>query len=263
MHVTVRRAGAVALLAAGGALLSSACVRNESSLFIRSCLAVPRDTCTVQASTNSAFISDGVIDAAYVERAEYVCSALIENQLVARGDPTKLRTETSRINLYQAEVQVLDDDPTSPSAFAQYTVPVSGFADPGNGTEPGLGITDIVMIDAKTLADLGQRANDTGKQQLVVASVVLHGRTLGGLEVESNEFRFPITVTKYSKCIEPIGDTCLFSTQLPTPDCLQGQDARVDCRLLKCYELACDVGETTGHCPANDDDLKMHPCPCQ
>lgn len=239
-------------------MLPSACVRNESSLFIRECLAVPRDTCTVQASTNAAFITDGFIDAAY--RPQYVCTALIENQLVARGDPTKLRTETSRIQVYQAEVQVLNDDPESPSAFAQYTVPVSGFVDPGNGTEPGLGITNIVMIDAVTLQALGNTAETNRKQQLVVASVVLHGRTLGGLEVESNEFRFPIRVTRFGGCVVPAGETCQGSTQKPTPDCLAGQDSGVDCRALDCTQLSCEGG--VAHCPLRSSDTVNFPCPC-
>lgn len=263
MHVLVKRAGAAALLAAGGALLSSACVRNESSLFVRACLLVPRDSCMVQASTNSAVVTDGTIDAQYTP--QYVCTALIENQMVARGDNTKLRTETSRIQVYQAEVQVLDDNPTAPSAFAQFTVPISGFADPGNGTEPGLGVTNIVLIDNATLQMLGTKAATTGKQQQVVASVVLHGRTLGGLELESNEFKFPIRVTRFGLCRTPTGEQCVGGTQKPTPDCLQGQDGFIDCRSLDyATQLACDDGELSkARCPASQQDIVDHPCPLQ
>lgn len=250
MNVTLRRASAVALLAMGGTTLASACVRNESSIFIRGCLSVPRDSCTVQASVNATFLLDGMIDSVY--KAEYECLAMFENQIVPRGDVNKLRTETSRIEVYQAEVQVLNDDPTSPSAFAQFTVPVSGFADPGSGAEPGLGITNIVMIDSNTAKQLGKTALASNKQQLVVASVVLHGRTLGGLEVESNEFKFPIRVTAGGLCAEFDGEPCVGSTQKPTADCLRGQDALVDCRALDpCQQLTCDdEGDiTTAHCP--------------
>src|SRR4051812_5372872 len=100
VHPRLARAGAVAFLAGGGALLSSACVQDESSIFIRGCLAVPKDTCTVQASTTSDFELQGSIDGLY--RPEYTCVVLVENQLVARGDVTKLRTETSRVELYRA-----------------------------------------------------------------------------------------------------------------------------------------------------------------
>lgn len=261
MHVHIKRAGAAALLAASGALLSSACVRNESSLFVRACLAVPRDTCAVQASTNSPVITDGTVDSQYI--SQYVCTALIENQLVARGDSTKLRTETSRIEVYQAEVQVLDNNPTAPSAYAQFTVPISGFADPGNGTEPGIGITNIVLIDNATLRTLGAKAASMGAQQQTVASVVLHGRTLGGLEVESNEFRFPIRVTRFGLCRAPTGEPCVGSMQKPTPDCLQGQDGFVDCRALDAeIQLACDDGDRNkARCPANQEDIDANPCP--
>lgn len=253
MQVTLRRAGAVALLAAGGALLSSACVRNESSLFIRACLSVPRDSCLVQASENSTVVLSGSLDGLY--RAEYDCVALIENQLVARGDTTKLRTETSRISVYQAEVQVLTNDPTAPAALAQYTIPIAGFADPGTGASPGLGLTNLVLINGETTALLLKEVNKTGVVQQVVASVVLHGRTLGGLEVESNEFKFPISVCAGCSCGRPVdNEPCFGSDQAPSPDCMIGQDSATDCRLLAdnpCAFLECDNGDiNTAHCPS-------------
>ena len=253
MQVTLRRASAVALLAAGGALLSSACVRNESSLFVRACLEIPPDSCRVQASENSSVVLSGSLDGLY--RAEYDCVALIENQLVARGDTTKLRTETSRISVYQAEVQVLTNDSTAPTALAQYTIPISGFADPGTGTSPGLGLTNLVLIDAGTTATLVKTVRKTGTVQQVVASVVLHGRTLGGLEVESNEFKFPISVCAGCTCGKPVdNEPCYGSDQAPSPNCLLGQDSVTDCRFLAdnpCEVLECDNGDiSTAHCPA-------------
>jgi hypothetical protein len=249
MHVQLRRAGAVALLAAGGVLAPSACVVNESTFFIRACLSVPRDSCTVQPSTNATFVATGAIDAAF--RSEYDCFALFENQLVARGDSTKLRTETSRISVYQAEVQVLTTDPNNPVALAAFTVPVSGFADPGSGTEPGLGATIVQLLDPATLKSLAAKLGPTSKLQ-VISSVVLHARTLGGQELTSNEFKFPIDVYNGALCQPVVSpETCTTSASKPTADCLLGQDAVADCRSVSVCKLACDaVGDfATATCP--------------
>lgn len=246
VHRSLARAGAVAFLAMAGGVVSSACVADESSLFIRECMVIPRDMCLVQPSTTGAFLSSGVVDAAF--RSEYTCAALLENQLVARGDVNKLRTETSHIEFYQAEVQVMTDDPKSKSTVlsrpdnspAQFTVPISGFADPGNGGQPGLGLTFITMIDSATLQGLRAKALTSGNSQRVVSSVIVKGRTTGGLEVHSNEFRFPITVFAGSLCTDPPGEQCAQGSSKPTADCLPGQDSNVDCRLLDpCTQLEC------------------------
>jgi hypothetical protein len=267
VHPTLARAGAVAFLAGAGALFSSACVQNESSIFIRGCLSVPKDTCVEVGSTTSDFTLSANIDGFY--RSEYRCAALLENQLVARGDITKLRTETSRVEFYRAEVQVLTND-ASPKVItrkdgspAQFSVPLAGFADPGTGVDPGIGIADVVMLDFSTLSELAlTAAQPGGTHQLVVASVIVKGRTLGGLEVHSNEFRYPIDVCGGCMCHQPPGEQCAGGSTKPTPDCSLGQDesgSGVDCRNLDaCTQLECDVNPMTGmpslafsHCPAN------------
>jgi hypothetical protein len=234
---------------------SSACVQNESSLFVRGCMAVPRDTCELQASTTASFVGSGSIDGYLNGQGQYHCFALFENQLVKRGDPTTLRVETSRIELYQAEVQVLDTDPVNPTAYTKFTVPTTGFADPGTGTEPGLGIADVVLIDYATLKSLADTAAKTNAIQKVVASVVLHGRTLGGQELTSNEFKFPIDVCGGCGCAVPAGDVCIGSDSKPAADCLLGQDASVDCRALSPSVLRCAVNSL------GQPDLGSATCP--
>lgn len=249
MHVHLRRAGAVALLAVAGIVGPSACVANESSLFIRACLAIPRDSCLVQASINSAVTLSGAIDGAF--RDQYTCAALFENQLVQRGDGTKLRTETSRISVYEADVQVLDGASATPSAITQFTVPVTGFADPGTGNEPGVGLTNIEMIDPATIKKLTAQAGLNGKAQVVV-SVYLHGRTLGGQELVSNEFKFPIDVYGGRLCQVPSDGLCVGSATMVAPDCLLGQDAAVDCRAISICSLYCTGGmKDTATCPSS------------
>jgi hypothetical protein len=240
MHVPFMRAGVLSMLALAGAVLPSACVRNDSTVFIRECMVVQHDTCvgpTPSASTQ--FWTSGLLDTRYRQR--YDCFALVENQLVARGDPTKARTETSRIEFYEAEVQILTPDTATPAngysvPKSQFSIPVTGFADPGTGADPGLGTVGINMIDAATAAALGKEAVANNTLVTVVASVVLHGKTLGGTEVQTNEFRYPLDICYGCLCdssavVAP--ETCAAPVSQPASDCELGQDVKYDCRLTR------------------------------
>src|SRR5688572_26794596 len=96
MLVHQKRACAVIFIAAGGSVMAPACAPNEGSMIARACLAVD-DVCSVEYNPSTPFYSKGALDTAFA--SQYECALLVANQLVARGDPNKLRVETSRIHL--------------------------------------------------------------------------------------------------------------------------------------------------------------------
>ena len=98
----VRRLCALVLLTATGGLLASACADNESSLFIRMRLARTGD-CDVTCGPGEEFWTQDAVDAAYT--GSHSATLLVGNQVVARGDSDVLRTETSRVQLYEADVR--------------------------------------------------------------------------------------------------------------------------------------------------------------
>lgn len=234
MFVQVRRACAVLLLAVGAGVTSNACVPNDSSLFIRSCLVTPLDSCKIDVSLSAPFLSKGALDAAFA--SEYNCPLMMENQLVVRGDTNKLRTETSRISVYAADVTLLNGEgkiiTRADGSSAQFTTTISGFVDPGTGATPGFGATFVTLIDAATAGDLGEAARTTCLLQEVEARVIVHGRTLGGTELTSNEFAFPIQVGYGVLCVDPPGVSCKSATDKPPDNCRLGLDSEVDCRYL-------------------------------
>jgi hypothetical protein len=251
--VLLTRACALVFIAGVLATLPSACVANESSLVARACIAPDPTTGEVEFSPTSTFISSGVLDTAF--RFEYVCQMLAVDQLVARGDPNKLRTETSRIVLQWADVQLLDKDDRvitrSDGSAAEFSVAINGFIDPGTGNTPGYGGASVLLVDAATAKDLKTEALRTCLVQRVTASVVLRGRTTGGLDLTSNEFRYPIEVGYNNLCSIPAdGSACDDTSGTPPANAFPGQDAPVDCRLLggSCVELmpACDAGSCVG-----------------
>jgi hypothetical protein len=269
MHVQWKRSCAFVLLAGSAVVLPSACANEDTSIFIRECLAVPTDTCLATPSTTAPFVGVGHIDAAFAARGTYECFALVENQMVPRGDPNTLKTETDGVQLYEANVQVLNTanqviqyvGSSGPTAAA-FSVPISGYVDPATGGTAGLGITEITMINADALQAIGQMAATQATVQEVVVSVVVKGRTLGGFEVHTNTFLFPIQITYATTCFVPSGQTCAGSTTTTTAaNCILGQDGATNCQLIAgafplCGHLECDVNVnalSTKACATNAD----------
>jgi hypothetical protein len=272
MHVNLRRTAALVLLAVGATVVGGSCANEDTSIFIRGCLLAPHDTCTVTAATTSTQLLQGSIDGAYA--GEYKCFALVENDMVAQENTNTLMTETDGVQLYEAEVQVLNSQSevyVFGGAPSQFSVPISGYVDPAMSGQPGVGISLVTLIDAATMQGIVAQVQSMKVQQLVIASVVIKGRTLGGFEVHTNEFLFPITVGYVDSCSVPSGDTCVGGNNTSaTGDCLLGQDepAGTNCQLIAsqlgfCHFLECGplvIDPTTGmmvsdfanaHCPTH------------
>jgi hypothetical protein len=236
MRQSLQRAGAFLLLTAAMGVLGTSCVDNESSLFIRSCLFVPTDTCKVTFDSSATVRLAGLLDPA---QSDYSCPLLVGNQLVARGNAAQLRTETSRIEIHTAVVTIYDS--IKSQTYTTYSVPASGFVDPGSATTPGFGGADVLLLDRVTAREhLGET---------LLSGVVLQGRTLGGLEVESAEWTFPITVSSpeqlcdFSAC--EFGSTL---TDMPKLTCRPGVDSTTDCRQGCGCLLKDATGKATGDC---------------
>ena len=236
-------AGSLAALAlAGLGALVPACADNESTIFVRNVLSAGSD-CTVSPDPGGLSRPSGLLDVAL--RSEYVASLLVGNHLVARGDGNRLRTETSRVRLYATEVEVLDASGAvlgrSDGSVAAFSVPISGFAEPAAGATPGFGIAGTVLIDAATAASFRSSLGASGATANVIARVVVRGRTLGGTEVETPPFEYPITIC--SGCLvafpaetdDPAkpGLDCDVAVQAADPICLPGQDEAVPCSLCR------------------------------
>jgi len=250
MRVQRKHIGASAALLLLGVMLTQGCAENESSLFVRAVLKAPADTCEVAADPSATALVRGTLDTALA--AEYHAFFLLGNQLVRRGNTATLRTETSRIQLIEADVEILDANGGSLAAFR---VPVSGFVDPGTSTEPGYGVTSAVLIDAATAQSLGQQVATSGLIQEVVASVVLRGHTLGGLDVEAGTFQFPVSICHRCLLTFPggsddatvTGPDCCVTTDAPA-NCRIGMDDLVDCRSCSATNPLCHPTGTATSC---------------
>lgn len=250
MGQSLQRAVAFLVLVASGGVLASSCAVNESSLFIRGCLEFPADTCVVTPDVSATEIFSGNLDPA--QGVGYSGALIVGNQLVARGAPAQVRTETSRIQIQSAVVTIYDS--TAATVYRTYTVPASGFADPGTSTQPGFGAVLVLLVDPLTASE---HVGET-----VVSGVVIKGHTLGGLDLESGEWRFPVNILhRGGLCdLTPCYPGAAPDAMIPTT-CHPGFDSITDCRqgcgcvpgLSDCAPLACLVkktGDMTGFCGA-------------
>lgn len=211
--------GAAALVLLGAACmpLASGCVEAEAPFFIRSVKLQGCEDLTVDSSN----LFSGTMDVAY--SCGYYAVLEVGNQLVRRGDETKLQVETSRIGVDSVDVEILQaDGETSIHAF---TYPTTGFVDPANGTTPGRGLAGALLVDGAAAAIMAQAGGG-----LYVARIVVHGRTLGGEDIQTRPFDFPLEVCVGCLCFKPSNDVCVDADSAPAEQCFFPQDAPFDCR---------------------------------
>lgn len=239
--------GSLGLMGAMAAIMLPACADDDSSFVVRGVLSASADTCSVTADPGAEMQGNGIIDVALAD--EYTAALLVMNQLVARGDANKLRTETSRVRLESADVRIENVSGAavtrSDGSAAAFNVPIVGFVDPGSGTTPGYGAAHVMLIDPGTAAALKAGG---GSVDLLV-NVIIHGRTLGGSELSTPEFAFPIRAcfgclvqcpaSAIDLTVSP--QNCKNGSEEPDANCYIGRDNPVDCRLCQNND-ACACG---------------------
>jgi hypothetical protein len=220
---------ALALFGAASAPMASGCVQAEAMFYIKN---VKAQNCE-DIGVDSPQLPIGKMDVRY--SCSYIAILELNNQLVRRGDETKLQVETSRISVTAVDVQIFGADG---SFVKEFTYPTSGFVDPANGTNPGRGLAGALLVDGEAASIMAASPGP------YVVSVVAQGRTLGGDNIESRPFEFPIEVCVGCLCYAPTDDDCINSSENPT-GCNIQQDYPFDCRILGGH--TCDEPATCGN----------------
>ncbi len=243
------------LTASAIGVLSSGCGHNDSTLFIQGVLAPPPRTtgeCLYTPSATAALSFGGTFDVGIA--SSYGAVLQLGNQMVQRGpsgpgsDP--VHTETSRIVINGAEVTVSDTDGTQRGNF---TSVASSFVDVGSAGTAGLGSVGIVAIDAPTASTLCDDFPSIQTRKQLVLKIKAFGKTLGGTDVESQEFTFPVEVCKgclvdrTSPCVTPMGGTAPDATK--GNPCQEGADTAINC--VACHGEFPAICNDTPTAPAN------------
>jgi hypothetical protein len=229
------------LAASAIGVLSSACAHNDSTLYIQGVLLPPATktggVCTYSASPTGPFQFGGLYDIGLASDFQVVMQ--LGNQMVQRGpegpgsDP--VHTETSRIVINGAEVTVAD---AAGQQLGSFTSVASTFVDVGNQGTSGLGIVGITGVDAPTAAQLCGDFPSIGTRKQLVLTIKAFGKTLGGTDVESQEFTYPVTVCK--GCLVDFSAGCQASATMMIDTskfpCNTGNDQPIACAACSGYD---------------------------
>jgi len=237
----------------GGASATTACVHDDSTIFVFDVLA-PQEVsngqlCVYTTDTTQPYISSGVADIDFIDG--YTPEYLVGNQMVPQGNPSTPQDETSYVQIQGAVVRITDSSGNQLTTFTRLT---SGTIPPLNGTTPSFEPIGVLTIDHDTLFSqevLSVVAPTPPTPRGIVRLVTyvrFFGTTTGGDSVESGEFEFPVDVCKgclisfAPQDIDPAyeapncaladmvsnGTSSTTVSALPIP-CTPGQDIPIDC----------------------------------
>lgn len=233
-----------------GSAAIPACATNDQSIFVRGVLAPStnrqNNVCVYTDDPSQPQLFYGELDVGV--RDNYQGKLIIGNQLIGRGNADTVRAESNRVHINGVIVSVTNPDG---SVISEFTAPAAGVADPQSNNAPDYGIVSATLIDAPTAEALRASFPRFGKAvRTVVVKVKALGTTLGGRELESGEFEFPIAVCNGCKVDFSSGNDPAVN---PQPNCAkpfetggasslpcdEGQDEPVPCQLCQ-DRLACD-----------------------
>ncbi len=218
----------------------AACTSDAGGgIVIRQNLANDGASCSFSADSGNAFIARGTI--ALQSPLPYVLTPLLESNIVALDNQVSQRTiqmRGARVSLSvagatQAGTSATVDTASFPAGTLKFT---SLFAAPlaPNG---GLSVGQFDIVPASFLAALAGQLTGANVHVQVVAEVKVYG-TLGGDEIESDPYYYPVTVC--NDCIINTVGACPIAMEgaLGNP-CNPYQDGQIDCCTAANGQLLC------------------------
>ena len=226
---------AVALLAVG-----TGCQDDWQSFFIQDNKMIGEPPgCEVPTDPSAPGLLAGRLDIR--ARTSYAGHLYVENRLIARANPGLPRAESNGIFIQGAYLH-FEGDSCVGSIGSDMEVRFSNFVEPQGSTTIGIWlIPDSVGTAIRTALAGGA----CGGQAEITVTAQIFGITQGGVEMETQEFAFPITVC-YGCLVycppgvdfDPMtsGCQCDCNAEADQEDepCHIGQDGLVDCRYVEC-----------------------------
>jgi hypothetical protein len=232
-------------LLAGSAVIATACVHDDSSIFVNQVLApqlvTPGTACTYTSDPTQPYLTQGVLDTAF--KQSYTAVFLIANQIIPVGDPTQPDTETSDVVIQGAIIRITDATGVPLNGSKGYTELGTVTIPPAQGNTPSYAAISMTILDQATVASV---AVTPGSTRRLLTYTQFFGQTLGGESVETGEFEFPVdvcdgclitfsasdidtTLLPKLNCVGASGSqTSSATSSLPVP-CALGQDDSIDC----------------------------------
>jgi len=228
-----------AVLAATAGSTAPGCAHNDASMFVHGVLFPPTPSagvCTYTFAPTSPQLSSGTVD--FILTDGYAPEFLVGSTLIPQGNSATPDSETARIEIQGAIVQVVD--PAENNATIEYnTVLTSGFIDPASGSTPSYGGVQLSIMNAVAVAHFAPPVVappfPPAPAKIAIVYVTFFGQTLGGQNLQSNQFQFPVNVCSGCLVTFPAGAAAGYckaaSTTATAIPCEVGQDQSSDCTL--------------------------------
>lgn len=269
---------AIAPLLFAVAVVFGGCAEDTPGLFVRANVPFD-DECQVQASASTdTFRGLGSMDLFITQR--YVMAPVIESTLVssetvsfgATGGGAGLSGtdwEANSVSLERAVVRYDVPDALGIELLNGIELPLSGAVDPGGFI--GVELEPINESVGRILAR-SEFLRTSGVPLTMNLRVTIHGRTVAGREIESNEFVYPIQLCygclfgipsnvidpnyfiqpncRLRNVVEDDTEGSIVTGTFSTDACFPGQDEAVDCRVV-CPTIAGTELDPDGICGSN------------
>lgn len=165
-----------------------ACVEDGASIHVI-CPIIPelQEGLCVYEPSNACELS-GAVNLATV--GTYSVGLRVDSGLKARGSDTPPRAETNRVALTSAEVEIRRTNGAKlvmPGLKNPFNVVGAGTVPPG-----GSGIMSVGLLPSEYLEQLRENAQSEAPLHQIVLAVRVFGITDGDVEVESNEWSWPV-----------------------------------------------------------------------
>jgi hypothetical protein len=126
----------------------------------------------------------------------------VESRMRARASTSRPTAEPNIVQFESAEVLLKTRQ--GDEIASKFSTSVFAEIDPGDSSKPGQALVRIEVIPISLLKSV--RNHDDN--ELITATIRLFGVTAGGVDVESDEFSFPIEVCSKCLTIQTAGAGC-------------------------------------------------------
>jgi hypothetical protein len=221
-----------AVVAATAGSATPGCAHNNASMFVHSVLAPPTPSagsCTYNNDPTSPVLSSGTVDGLVTDY--YNPAFLIGSTLIPQGNQATPDSETARIEVQGAIVQVVD--PATNATIEDATVLTSAIIEPASGSVPSYAGAFLNIMDAAAIAHFTPSA-PLAPSKIALVYVTFFGQTLGGQDLQSDQYQFPVDVCAGCLVTYPAGEDpptyCVgASTSAVFEACQSGMDQTTDC----------------------------------
>lgn len=209
-------------------LLAVGCADDSVSLFVTGVIPpeVDEDSCSFDPTVDVFLLSPGTynIEADLIlgRQPDYNLVMAAQNQLQRRAISGRAETNGIYITRTEVTIQALDGSALALGGLPNpFSVPASAYIPPASDPmTPGAGVVSSTVIPGQYATALASALPRDAMGQLVESTVVvavkLVGETQGHIDIETDEFTWPIQLC---------GGFCLFTCgEGFAPYCLPGQD---------------------------------------